>query len=203
MYDNKYGKIVKNYNDKLVIVYQFSNKFDLYNIIENKSNKDLKENMYVRFESIDDNAIVTYVSDYKYNKEKLIKINCEVCGSEFLGNEPEYCCNGKDCGCRGMSIDPIVCSPHCYHSLPFLKSNYLTWLEVSIEPLSSYIPTSIDKDLEINVIIRYTTSIIGIKDHEMEIVTHAYYTFNKGFYDDKNITYENVTHYMHFPKSPM
>lgn len=27
----------------------------------------------------------------------------------FLDEEPILCCNGKDCGCLGKSIEPILC----------------------------------------------------------------------------------------------
>ena len=27
------------------------------------------------------------------------------------------CCSGRECGCMGMPVDPIVCSKECYNKL--------------------------------------------------------------------------------------
>lgn len=51
-----------------------------------------------------------------------VKLNCMVCGVEFIGEEPKMCCSGRECGCMGMPIDPIICSQECYDNLPFNKS---------------------------------------------------------------------------------
>jgi len=37
---------------------------------------------------------------------------CLICGGE-VPYEPEYCCDGKDCGCYGMPIHPPICSDKC------------------------------------------------------------------------------------------
>ena len=39
---------------------------------------------------------------------------CIVCGKSFVGEVPMYCCSGRDCGCMGMPLDPVVCSDECY-----------------------------------------------------------------------------------------
>jgi len=49
--------------------------------------------------------------------EELVDLNCMVCGKEFKGEEPQMCCSGRECGCMGMPIDPIVCSEKCYTNL--------------------------------------------------------------------------------------
>jgi hypothetical protein len=49
----------------------------------------------------------------------LVTCRCMVCGEEFKGEEPEMCCSGRDCGCMGVPIDPIICSEECYNKLPF------------------------------------------------------------------------------------
>lgn len=41
---------------------------------------------------------------------------CENCNSP-LDFEPQMCCSGADCGCRGMPVDPMVCSIDCYNVL--------------------------------------------------------------------------------------
>lgn len=38
---------------------------------------------------------------------------CLVCGGP-LGYEPEFCCNGSECGCYGQPIDPPICSQECW-----------------------------------------------------------------------------------------
>ena len=48
---------------------------------------------------------------------KLIDLTCQVCQSEFKGEEPMRCCSSKECGCLGMPIDPIVCSEECYKKI--------------------------------------------------------------------------------------
>lgn len=41
------------------------------------------------------------------------KEKCIVC-SKPIDYEPEYCCDGRFCGCMGMPIDPPVCSQECW-----------------------------------------------------------------------------------------
>ena len=50
-----------------------------------------------------------------------VLVNCMSCGDEYLSEEPKYCCNGSDCGCMGMPIDPIICSIECYYELPMFN----------------------------------------------------------------------------------
>ena len=38
---------------------------------------------------------------------------CEICGNK-IDHPPQYCCNGFDCGCRGLPTGPPVCSEKCY-----------------------------------------------------------------------------------------
>lgn len=58
---------------------------------------------------------------FLYTPNKKVSLNCMVCNKEFQGEEPKMCCSGKDCGCMGMPIEPIVCSDECYHNLPCFK----------------------------------------------------------------------------------
>jgi hypothetical protein len=44
-------------------------------------------------------------------RTKKLNGNCEVCGKRI---RIEMCCNGKDCGCMGLPVDPPVCSNVCY-----------------------------------------------------------------------------------------
>lgn len=43
-----------------------------------------------------------------------VELSCMVCGTKFMGPEPQMCCSGRDCGCMGLPVDPIVCSKECY-----------------------------------------------------------------------------------------
>ena len=42
---------------------------------------------------------------------------CMNCTQEFFGEDPQYCCNGRECGCMGQPVEPVVCSEKCYHEL--------------------------------------------------------------------------------------
>lgn len=42
-------------------------------------------------------------------EDKLVPLFCMVCGDEFSGPEPLMCCSGRDCGCMGMPVEPILC----------------------------------------------------------------------------------------------
>lgn len=46
--------------------------------------------------------------------QSLVTCYCMVCSKEFQGEEPRMCCSGRDCGCMGLPIEPIVCSDECY-----------------------------------------------------------------------------------------
>jgi hypothetical protein len=41
-------------------------------------------------------------------------VKCLECGDPIKNYKPEYCCNGIDCGCRGLSIHPPICSDECW-----------------------------------------------------------------------------------------
>ena len=53
----------------------------------------------------------------------LHNLSCMVCDKYFQGEEPKLCCSGRECGCMGLPVDPIVCSLECYNKLPF-KQKY-------------------------------------------------------------------------------
>lgn len=40
-----------------------------------------------------------------------MEANCAICETEI---EVQMCCNGSDCGCQGLPVDPPVCSDECY-----------------------------------------------------------------------------------------
>jgi len=40
-----------------------------------------------------------------------MKGSCDICGTEI---EIQMCCSGHECGCKGMPVDPPVCSNKCY-----------------------------------------------------------------------------------------
>jgi hypothetical protein len=38
---------------------------------------------------------------------------CLVCDKVIEDYEPKFCCNGQDCGCLGLPIEPPLCSNEC------------------------------------------------------------------------------------------
>lgn len=42
---------------------------------------------------------------------------CEICGKPVPDYKPLRCCSGADCACRGLPINPCVCSHACYYAL--------------------------------------------------------------------------------------
>lgn len=42
---------------------------------------------------------------------------CVVCGKPVPDYKPEYCCDGRECGCRGLPIEPCLCSYECGEKL--------------------------------------------------------------------------------------
>jgi hypothetical protein len=46
-----------------------------------------------------------------------VEIVCQGCNETYLGPEPQTCCSGRDCGCMGMPIEPMVCSTECFDRL--------------------------------------------------------------------------------------
>ena len=39
--------------------------------------------------------------------------NCAICNKPMPDWEPEICCNGLECGCKGLPIEPCICSQKC------------------------------------------------------------------------------------------
>ena len=39
----------------------------------------------------------------------LIEQACICCDCKFIGEKPEYCCIGSDCGCQGLPKEPPLC----------------------------------------------------------------------------------------------
>ena len=43
---------------------------------------------------------------------------CMICRKPMPDNyKPEMCCNGQMCACRGVPIEPIVCSDECWNAI--------------------------------------------------------------------------------------
>ena len=47
---------------------------------------------------------------------------CCMCHKELPDYNPSMCCDGFECGCRGLPLDPPVCSPECEDNLYAGKS---------------------------------------------------------------------------------
>lgn len=86
---------------------------------------ELKTGKYIELKiSVSKNTVFIYSEELieelykKYGyKKRLVTNSCMVCGTEFEGEEPKMCCSGRDCGCMGMPVEPIVCSSECYEKL--------------------------------------------------------------------------------------
>ncbi len=42
---------------------------------------------------------------------------CECCGKFVEGFEYKMCCDGRECGCMGMPIEPCICSNECWEKM--------------------------------------------------------------------------------------
>lgn len=45
------------------------------------------------------------------------KYGCYVCGKDVEGYKPQMCCDGRECGCYGMPLEPPICSNECWDKL--------------------------------------------------------------------------------------
>lgn len=43
--------------------------------------------------------------------------NCLICRKPVPDYVPEMCCNGQECGCMGLPINPCTCSKECDEAL--------------------------------------------------------------------------------------
>jgi len=55
----------------------------------------------------------------KDKNEKFYCCNCKVVEIP----EPVWCCDGRECGCMGLPIDPPFCSEKCGHEYYDKKNN--------------------------------------------------------------------------------
>lgn len=66
-------------------------------------------------------AMEEYAKEYYTEAKKLnkapVKLRCQMCEEEWMGEPPEMCCSGRDCGCMGLPIEPILCSAKCGEKL--------------------------------------------------------------------------------------
>ena len=46
-----------------------------------------------------------------------VELYFQVCSELYNGKEPRRCCSGKDCGCMGQPIDPMICSQKCWDDI--------------------------------------------------------------------------------------
>ena len=45
---------------------------------------------------------------------RTLQAKCEICNTPITVN---LCCDGHECGCRGLPIEPPICSEECYDKL--------------------------------------------------------------------------------------
>ena len=108
--------------DDLRVCYNAANKVIDQHEKENQQLKERCDKMEAALEWIKtygpDQSIEGQAFIDKALKGKEVELSCVVCGTKFMGPEPKMCCSGRDCGCMGLPIDPIVCSKECYENLP-------------------------------------------------------------------------------------
>jgi hypothetical protein len=46
-----------------------------------------------------------------------VELYCMICKEKYFGPEPIRCCDGRQCGCMGLPIEPFICSRVCYEKL--------------------------------------------------------------------------------------
>jgi len=49
----------------------------------------------------------------EYIYKSLKTSTCLICGKPVPDYEPKMCCDGRECGCHGLPIEPCVCSKEC------------------------------------------------------------------------------------------
>lgn len=42
---------------------------------------------------------------------------CVICCKPVPDYKPTFCCDGHDCVCHGLPIEPCICSPECWQAL--------------------------------------------------------------------------------------
>ena len=57
--------------------------------------------------------------------------HCEACGQPLQDFKPKMCCSSFDCGCRGLPVEPPVCSEKCWDSLK-VEADYDEWANKQI-----------------------------------------------------------------------
>jgi hypothetical protein len=60
---------------------------------------------------------IEYLKNYIKWLESFKEQTCMVCGKTYMGEDPKMCCSGRDCGCLGLPIEPMVCSEECYNKI--------------------------------------------------------------------------------------
>ncbi len=92
-------------------------KYKISNQLLDNSEKDIIE--VVKWENVGWNLNIykqyEIIGNIHENPDFYI-LDCMECGTHYIGEEPQMCCSGRDCGCMGMPIDPIMCSEECYNN---------------------------------------------------------------------------------------
>lgn len=96
---------------------------------------------------------------------------CEICEKEI---EVKMCCNGWQCSCAGLPVEPPVCSNECYDKYinpnkPIMKKKKYTItfqasIDVEVESMEHLIRRLKDEDMEEANYIKVLT-ISGEEEH--------------------------------------
>jgi len=51
---------------------------------------------------------------------------CQKCGNQVLDYQPQLCCDGRECGCLGLPLEPCICT-ECWDNY------YINLLKIKIK----------------------------------------------------------------------
>lgn len=88
-------------------------------------------------------GVIPYVVD-TYGKTRITEFShCQNCG------EPgwyvvQMCCDGRECGCMGQPVEPIICSVECYNRVCGYEEKHAlpTWLVSKRTEISKHYDTA-------------------------------------------------------------
>lgn len=55
-----------------------------------------------------------FLYDYLFSLGHRYGYFCFVCKEKMSDWKPQYCCDGRQCGCYGQPIEPPICSAECW-----------------------------------------------------------------------------------------
>jgi hypothetical protein len=68
---------------------------------------------YERLTVTDAEAMISRISVLEVKRIHLPPVPCYGCSKPVYRYQPEYCCDGSECGCMGLPVEPPLC-PECW-----------------------------------------------------------------------------------------